>query len=106
MNDISYYMRAHEYIPTSTGTKCKYCNSFTTIGDYFEYECKLRFNEIGFKNFLDFRNISIVDKNTAVRRFSTEIFKVKDLKKEFKKLCSKEETKKVINLKYKIEPKL
>lgn len=47
-NGISYYMRKHEYVPTSTGTRCLYCNSFTTIGDYFEYECKLRFNTIDF----------------------------------------------------------
>lgn len=103
---ISFYTRTHEYIPTSTGTRCKYCNSFSTVGDYFEYECKLRFNEKGFREFLEFRNISIIDKNTAIRRFTSDILNIKDLKREFKRLCSKEETKRIVNLKYRIEPKL
>lgn len=105
-NGISYYMRKHEYVPTNTGTRCLHCNSFTTVGDYFEYECKLRFNTVDFQRFLDFKNLSRLNSKEFIRRFSNDTFLIADIKKDFKKLCSKEETLKVKNLKYTIEPKL
>ena len=109
MNDISYWIREHEMFTTNDGftRRCKHCNSFATIGDYFFMECKLRFNESGFKRFLEFKNLSQLDKNTYIRRFTAnETYSRRDLLKSFKLLCDSEATKRVKREKYSSQPNM
>lgn len=109
MNMISYWIREHEMFTTQDGftRRCKYCNSFATVGDYFFMECKLRFNENAFKTYLEFKNLSQLDKNTYIRRFTAdETYSMKDLLKSFKLHCDPVATKKVKREKYRSEPNM
>lgn len=95
------YIREHVFNKNVDGYGtdcCKFCNTRTGIGFYIFTRCKLRFNESGFNEFLEFRNISskLTSDNKYVRRFSEEEFDKDTLKKEFIKLTKNSKEAKVI----------
>ena len=107
MSGTSYYIRKHVWKSNvdKLGTDvCEHCNSRTGIGFHFIMECGLRINIEGFRKYLEFRNISYADaKKELVKRFTNEVYKTKDLLKEFKKVCDPAETKKVMDEKYVVQ---
>lgn len=103
MNNLSYYIRKHEFTNNADGcgtSTCKYCNSAAGIGFHFITECILRFNEEGFKYFLRFKNISQGEDGKYFKRYSSESYTRKELEEEFKLCCDEEETNKIINEKH------
>lgn len=106
---LSYYVREHQWRDNVDGcgtSSCLHCNSSYGIGFHYIMECNLRFNEKGFKKFLDFRNISTIDGKIYVRRFSDITYTRKELIKQFKSMCDKEIEKKVKEEKYVCENKM
>ena len=85
MKEQLYLMRKHEFIPHDTGTKCKYCHSFTTKGGYAITQCSLRFNNELFRKYLNFRNLSpdLQNPNVLIRRFANITFDLNQIMVEF-----------------------
>ena len=103
----SYYVREHTWRNHSEGEYCEHCNSRTGIGFYVIVTCNARFNQKGFEQYLEFRNMSKLAKpfkskskrNRYIKRFTSQEFTESELKKEFKKSCDRELTKEVLNQK-------
>ena len=99
MTHNTYFFREHVYETSNPGTVyevvgCKFCNSRSGHGFYVSTQCKLRFNEKAFKQYLDFRNISqVIDQpNLFVRRFSDQTYSRRELIQDFKKVVDIEKT--------------
>lgn len=105
MTGISYYIREHSMYTTSDGhtRRCQYCNSCAGIGFYFFMRCELRFNEPGFRKFLEFRNLSklpdgTLPDGTYIRRYTSDVFSELEIVGSFKDLCDPEETSRIVNM--------
>lgn len=100
MNGISYYVRDHSMQITSDGSTraCSYCNSRAGIGFYFFMRCELRFNESGFRKYLNFRNLSETKEGKYVQRYSTIEYTKEEIMDGFKNSCDQELTEKIINM--------
>lgn len=100
---MTYFIRKHDWYTTPGpygGERCKHCNSATGIGFYCIVTCNARFNTYDFAKYLEFRNISLIkgsNPKTYVKRFSTEEYSERELKQQFKALCNKELTSKVLS---------
>ena len=108
----SYFIREHQFVNHDTGTRCLHCNSFTTIGDYCIVTCNLRFNENGFREYLNFINVGVTvvhervkskkaiafkSREVYTRRYSSKSFTRRQLMQKFKSVIDIEATLKVIN---------
>jgi hypothetical protein len=91
--------RKHEWKSTTEGEYCLHCNSRTGIGFYSIISCTPRFNEEAFQNYLNFKNLSKINDNEFVRRFSNKTFLKKEVVKNFKSLCDKKELKEFLKQK-------
>jgi hypothetical protein len=91
------HIREHALVKSDFGgSYCLHCNSRTGLGFYSIVTCELRFNEKGFKSYLDFRNISFRD-GQYFKRFSDIEYSREELVQSFLECCNKEESEAIIN---------
>jgi hypothetical protein len=60
--------------------------------------CELRFNEPGFRKFLEFRNLSKLTDGRYIRRYTSDIFSESEIMESFKDLCDPDETSRIVNM--------
>lgn len=92
---ISYFVREHQYVNGDTATHCLHCNSRSGLGFYFTMRCGVRFNEKGFRDYLEFNNIGFTEKKgqrVYTRRFTSEVIAERELLKRFFDACDFSET--------------